>query len=566
MTGHQTMLAPPVRPHKLPDGAARHGPEDCPSRLVGADPGFKTVTMKTWDAVVVGSGHNALITAAYLARAGWGVLVLEGNDRPGGLVRTEELTLPGYLHDTYSTAHPLFVTGPAYAELGPELGLKYLKTKYPTGISLTTGETAVLSTDLHETIAEAERLAPGDGEAFARLLKEFEPYAGPVFGLFAADLSTPASAKIIQELMRGPGGGYSEFAHLFTLSARALLEQRFRSPVLHGLLAPWVTHLGRGPEDANSGLWVILVLLALLQAGMPIPEGGGEQLARALTGLIERNGGRVECGQWVSKVLVRDGKAVGVETADGQVAMASRAVVASVNPDQLYLKLLAHEGGVVPPVIKRQAGEFRYGRGCVQVHLALSEPVLFADERLALTGQPHFGGGLNAVSRAVNEATRGLLPAEPTISFDSTSALDPTRCPPGHAVVRLQLLEVPIRPTEDAAGEIGVWDGWTEDVKERFADRVIAQTARHAPTLPDTVLARHVIAPPELAAYNPNCGPGDPYGGSHDLAQSYLFRPLPGQPSHRTVLPNLYLVGAATWPGHGINGGSGYIVAKQLLG
>lgn len=507
--------------------------------------------MTSYDAVVVGSGHNALITAAYLARAGRGVLVLERNDRPGGLVRTDELTLPGFRHDTYSTAHPLLLTGPAYAELGPELELEYLNTRYPTGVSLN-GEATVLSTDLDENIAEFDRLSPGDGAAFAQLLKDFEPFAGPVFGLFAADLSE--STEVINGLARN-----AEFMHLFARTGRDLLEQRFAAPLVRGMLAPWATHLGRGVDDANSGLWVILVVLALTAAGMPIPAGGSEQLARALVALIERHGGSVQCAQEVAKIVVADGRAVGVETADGQF-IGARHVVASVNPDQLYLKLL----DVAPPVLRRQAAEFRYGRGCVQVHLALSEPPVFPDARLGSVGQPHLGAGLDGVSRAVNEAARGLLPAEPTISFDTPSTLDPSRCPPGAAVARLQMLEVPCVLRGDAAGEIET-DGWTRDVKERFADRVIEQVGRHAPNLPGSVLARHVVAPDDLARFNPNCGPGDPYGGSHDLAQSYLFRPLPGQPGHQTAVPNVYLVGAATWPGHGVNGGSGYIVAKKLL-
>lgn len=525
--------------------------------------------MEQYDAVVVGSGHNALITAAYLARAGWSVLVLEGNDRPGGLVRTEELIRPGFLHDTYSAAHPLLVASQAYAELGPELGelgLEYRNTRYPTGVSMADGATTVLSTDAEENVAEAERLAPGDGAALALLLMEFEPLAAPVFGLFAADLSTPDSAKVIHHLMHGSNGGYSAFAHLFTLSARDLLEQCFRSPVLRGMLAPWAVHLGRGPDEANSGLWVILVLVALTMAGTPVPVGGSERLVHTLVAMIERHGGQVECHQWVDRILVEHGRAIGVRTTDGTVVRAARAVVASVNPDQLYLKLLAHEDGVVPPSILRQATGYRYGRGCVQIHLALSEPAWFADERLAGVGQLHFTGGLDAISRAVNEAARGLLPAEPTISFDTPSTLDSSRCPPGTAVARLQMLEVPCRPRGDVAGEIEVCDGvWTEDVKNAFADRVIELATQHVPNLPDTILDRHVIAPDDLARFNPNCGPGDPYGGSHDLAQSYLFRPLLGQPSHRTVVSNLYMVGAATWPGHGVNGGSGYIVAKQLL-
>ncbi|PZF82339.1 phytoene desaturase family protein [Jiangella anatolica] len=524
---------------------------------------------QSYDAIVIGSGHNALITAAYLARAGWSVVILERNDRPGGLVRTDELTLPGFRHDTYSTAHPLFVAGPAYADLGPELtelGLEYRNTRYPTGISLSSGESAVLSTDPDENIAEADRLAPGDGAALAKLLEDFEPMAGPIFGLFGADLTDPASAKIILGLLHDSDGGHSEFAHLFTRTARDLLEQRFRSPVLRGMLAPWAVHLGRGPDDANSALWTILVLLALTGAGMPIPAGGSERLVDALVGLIRRHGGVVGCDRQVDKIVVRHGRAVGVVTSDGDVVHATRAVVASVNPDQLYLKLLAHEPAVVPPLIRRQASEYRYGRGCVQVHLALSEPPRFADDRLARVGQPHLGGGLDATSKAINEAARGLLPAEPTISFDTPSTLDPSRCPPGKSIARLQLLEVPCVVRGDAAGEIAVGaDGWTESVKNAFADRVIEQAGRHAPNLPRAILDRHVIGPDDLARFNPNCGPGDPYGGSHDLSQSYTFRPLPGQPSHRSTVPNVYLVGAATWPGHGVNGCSGYIVARQLL-
>jgi phytoene dehydrogenase-like protein len=524
---------------------------------------------QSYDVVVIGSGHNALVTATYLARDGWSVLVVERNDRPGGLVRTEELTLPGFRHDTYATAHPLFVGGPAYAELGPELtalGLEYRNTRYPTGISFATGESAVLSTDPGENIAEAERLAPGDGAALERLLEEFEPLAGPIFGLFGADLTEAGSAEVIRSLLHTSDGGYSGFAHLFTRTARDVLERRFRSAVLPGLLAPWAVHLGRGPDDANSGLWTILVLLALTGAGMPIPAGGSERLVDALVALLERHDGAVVCDQQVDRILVDGGRAVGVVTSDGEVFRAGRAVIASVNPDQLYLKLLRHEPYVVPPLIRRQAAEFRYGRGCVQVHLALSEPPQFADERLAAGGQPHLGGDLDATSKAVNEALRGLLPAEPTISFDTPSTLDPSRCPPGTAVARLQMLEVPAVVRGDAAGQIRVGDrGWTDDVKNAFADRVIELAGRHAPNLPGAILARHVIGPDDLARFNPNCGPGDPFGGSHDLSQSYVFRPLPGQPSHRTTVPNLYMVGAATWPGHGVNGASGYIVAQQLL-
>ncbi|MFS8101846.1 NAD(P)/FAD-dependent oxidoreductase [Lentzea alba] len=515
--------------------------------------------MSTYDAVVVGGGHNALVTAACLARAGRSVVVLESNDRAGGFVRTDELTLPGFRHDTYATAMPLFLSGAAWADLGEDLtraGLEFRNTAKPTGVSFPSGEATFMSTNVEETVAELDRVAPGDGAALATLLEDFGPYIGPVFGLFAQDLAE--SRKEIGELM-----GDNEFAYLFMMSARHLLEERFRSPLVRAMFAPWATHLGRGVDDANSGLWVILVLLALQQAGMPTPAGGAEQLVHALSTVITKNGGEIRTSTPVNKIILQHGRAIGVETAHGEF-VGGDTVVASVNPDQLYLRLLAHEPDAVPPLIRRQAERYRYGLGVVQVHLALSEPPCYP-EPLQGVGQPHFTTGLDGVSKALNEAVRGLLPASPTISFDVPSSLDPSRCPEGRAVARLQILEVPTVPRGDATGEIDADGEWTEDLKNRFADRIVEICGQHVPNLPGAVLGRHVISPAELKAHNVNSGPGAPFGGSHDLAGSYVFRPLPGQPSHTTTVPNVHLVGAGTWPGHGVNGGSGHVVARRLL-
>jgi phytoene dehydrogenase-like protein len=524
--------------------------------------------VERFDAVFVGSGHNALITAAYLARAGWSVLVLERNDRPGGLVRTEELTLPGFLHDTYSSAHPLFLTSAAYADLGAELaarGLEYVNTDLPTGVSMPDGRTAVFPRDVGAAVEEFERLAPGDGARFGAMMQEFGAHAGDVFSLFSLDLSSGPAQRTIRRLMDAPDGpGFTPFAAEFVSTARDVLEARFRSPVARAMIAPWVMHLGRTPDQANGGFWVPLTLMALMGGGMALPRGGSEMLAKSLVRLIEDHGGVVRTGTPVERILVRGGQAHAVRTAGGDEIRAGRAVVASVNPDQLYLRLLADAD--VPAPLARQAERYRYGRGCVQIQLALSEAPRWADERFARVGQPHLTSGMEAVTLGITHALNGYLPAEPTVSLDVPTNLDPSRAPEGKAILRLQMLEIPCRPRGDAAGTIDVGDGtWTEDLKERWADRVLDTVERHLPGLRGTVLARHVTSPDDLARHNPNCGPGDPYGGSHDLAQSYLLRPLPGQPGHRTAVPNVYMVGAATWPGHGINGGSGYIVAQQLL-
>ncbi len=159
-----------------------------------------------------------------------------------------------------------------------------------------------------------------------------------------------------------------------------------------------------------------------------------------------------------------------------------------------------------------------------------------------------------------------MLPAEPVIGVGTPTTLDPSRAPSGQAVVVLQALDVPFQLCGDAADKIDVGDGtWTEDLKNRFADHVIDIVGQHIPNLPDAILGRAIISPLDLAHYNLNWKYGDPYSGSHAIAQSYLLRPLSGQPSHCTVVANLFMIGAATFPGLGLGAGSGYIVAQHLL-
>ncbi|MEP6492197.1 MAG: NAD(P)/FAD-dependent oxidoreductase [bacterium] len=512
-----------------------------------------------YDAVIIGSGHNALVSAAYLSRAGWKVIVLEANDRAGGLLRTEALTLPGFEHDVYSAAHPLFITGPAFADLGKELaanGLEYVNTDLPTGVSLADGRTAVFARTVEANIAELERVQPGDGAAFADMLNDFNPFVNDVFSLFNAEIATGEGKAIFDTLMADP-----RFQALLYQSPRVEVG-RFKSPVTQAMLAPWTLHLGRTIDEIGGGIWVPLVVLALMGGGMPIPAGGSQKLADALVKLIQAHGGDIQTLTKATQIVVKNGKAVSVRTTSGEIGV-KRAVIASANPDQLYLRLLS-EASIDAP-LRKQANNFRYGRGCVQISLALSEPPKWPDERFRTVGQPHLSSGLNNCAIACAEGMAGLLPSDPSFTVDCPSDRDPTRAPKGKAVLRVQVLEVPTNPRGDAAGKIAANGEWTDDVKAQFADRILAIVGAHIPNIPSAIIGMHVVSPRELARFSPNQGPGDPYGGAHDLAQSYVLRPLPGHGSHQSVVPNVYTLGAGTWPGHGINGGSGYIVAQTLL-
>ena len=267
----------------------------------------------------------------------------------------------------------------------------------------------------------------------------------------------------------------------------------------------------------------------------------------------------------VERILVSDGRATAVRLTDGEMISAQRAIIASVTPTQLYSALLRE--GEVPRTIADAARRFRYGRGEMQIHLALNElPAWQGDERLARTAIVHVTPGLDGVSRAVNEAERGLLPAEATIVCGQPMAVDPSRGPEGSWILWIQLQELPPgRIKGDAAGEIDVGDeGWTEELREAYADRIVARLGRHLRNLERATIQRVVLSPSDIAASNVNLVGGDIYGGSCSLDQNFLFRPLAQAPGHKTPVEGLWHIGASTHPGPGLGAGSGYLVYKQL--
>jgi phytoene dehydrogenase-like protein len=517
---------------------------------------------RTFDVVIVGSGINSLACAAFLSRAGWSVCVLEREDELGGAIKTAEITQPGFVHDLFSAWHPLWVGGPAHAELGDELaarGLEYLNTDLPTASVFPDGASAFL----HRT---GDANAAEHGEGWTRMLESFFPNADLAFGILGTELWSRAGIGLGMKAYRRLGRrGAADFAGRLLVSSRDWLNETFESERTHGLLAPWVLHTGLGPDAAASGYMTQVIAVAVQEGGTPVPRGGGAKLVEALTQLIRDHGGVLETGRDVEQVAVADGTATGVRTGDGETVAATRAVVANVTPPQLYGRLLGP--GEVPESVAEAAARYRYGRCDMQIHLALSEPARWeGDERLNTTAIVHVTPGLDGVSRAVNEAERGLLPAEATIVAGQPLTIDPSRAPEANGILWIQLQELPWRVKGDAAGDIDTGDGtWTEELRERYADRIVARLARHIPNLESSILARRVLSPADLERANMNLTQGDPYSGSLALDQNFVWRPLPSRPGHATDVKRLWHIGASTHPGPGLGGGSGTLVAKALL-
>jgi phytoene dehydrogenase-like protein len=236
-------------------------------------------------------------------------------------------------------------------------------------------------------------------------------------------------------------------------------------------------------------------------------------------------------------------------------------VIAGVTPPVLYERLLAGVG--LPASLRRAAQRYQHGPGTLMVHLALSAPPAWVGgEDLAEFAYVHIAPYVDDLAGTYAQACAGLLPTEPMLVVGQTSAVDPTRCPDG-ALLWIQVRALPGTIRGDSAGEIVArdWPG----AAEPYADRVLAKLERYAPGIGDLVLDRAVLTPADLERHDPNLAGGDSIAGSMHLRQNFLFRPFPNVRDYETGVDRLLMVGAATWPGAGVNAISGYNVAQKLL-
>jgi phytoene dehydrogenase-like protein len=521
----------------------------------------------TSDAVIVGSGINGLVAAAELAGAGWSVTLIERNERLGGFIASEERTIPGYVHDTYSSWHPLFMAGPAYAALGADLhrhGLEYHNTDGLVTASVDDdGRTVVAHRDPEATAAEFEH--PADREAYLAALGRFADNAEHVGGLLGTELRSWAAARHSAGLLRNTGvkGGEAWLRDVLT-SGRSWCRNTFRGSEVDRLWTPWLLHAGLSPDHASGGFMLPVMAATTHGLGLPVVGGGAGRFVDAFHALLRERGVQVVTGTEVETILVTHGRAVGV-TAGNRTWSARRAVLASVTPGALYDGLL-RDTPDIPRPLRAEASRYRFGRGEMQIHVALSSPLAWHDSRLVDTPLIHLSDGSASTAVACAEAEANLLPRRPTVVVGQQYVLDPTRVPTGAASLWIQLQEVPYAPAGDAAGELDTTAGWTKQLAQDYATRVLARIGLHAPDVHERVRAVDVVTPVDLEQHNPNAVHGDPYGGAAELDQSFLWRPLPSAGSHRAPVAGLWHIGASTHPGPGLGGGSGHLTAQALTG
>jgi phytoene dehydrogenase-like protein len=511
------------------------------------------------DAVVIGSGPNGLVAANLLADAGWDVEVLEAAAVPGGAVRTAELTEPGFRHDEFSAFYPLAAASPAIRTLELErYGLRWAHGPLALAHPERDGSCAVLSRSLEETAASLDAFAPGDGEAWLSLYRLWERIGEALLDAMVTPFPpVRAGARIVAGL--GPGE-LARFLRTMLLPIRRFGEEHFRGEGGPRLIAGHALHTDLTADAAMGAFYGWLLCCLGQDVGFPCPQGGAGELTRALVARLESRGGRLRCDAAVERISVRGGRAAGALLGDGEEVGARQAVLADVAAPALFLRLLAREH--VPRRTLDDVRRFQWDNATVKVDWALDGPIPWAAPDARRAGVVHVVEGLDELAVQATELARRRIPAHPFLVLGQYAPIDPSRAPPGKETA-WAYTHVPQDVRGDAGGDLtGRWD---QAETETFVARMEAQIEELAPGFRGLVRARHVHTPRTLEAANRNLVGGAVGGGTAQLHQQLVFRPVPGFARPETPVPGLYLASASAHPGGGVHGAPGAIAARAAL-
>ena len=541
-----------------------------PTTSAPAPPAAKTSTPRpgggSYDAIIVGGGHNGLTTTAYLARAGLRVICLERREILGGACVTEEVW-PGarVSRASYvvSMLQPKIVSDLRLAEFG------YRAIPLdPAYVSLTESGPIFFFNETDRTAGSIAKQSRRDAEAypgFEDLLMRAAAFVRPMMLREppAVGSKQPADlAALVREAARMAGFTRREIHQLvrvFTMSVGDLLDDHFEldglkgSTASSGVVGVWAGP--RTPGTAYNLLHHALGECAGIDGAWGQVIGGMGAISNAIARSAESAGAEIRTGAEVASIDVRDGSAIGVTLADG-TELGAPIVASGAHPKTTVLGLAGAEH--FPSEVSEEMRRYRTRGGSVKVNMVLSEPpryegVTEEEQRLMMHAGVNVCPSIDYLERAWQDATLGRPAEHPYVEAELPSAVDPTLTDDGRWVMTMFTQYGP--PGEEA---------WAGDARERYADACVEQLARFAPNLPAAILEREVLAPPDIERVF-GLVDGSIFQGEQGLDQMAFMRPHPEMAQYATPVDGLYLCGAGTHPGGGVTGCSGHNAAHRIL-
>ncbi len=502
----------------------------------------KQTASGSYDVIAIGSGHNGLVAAAYLAKGGKRVLVLERNDWLGGGVVSRELTLPGFRHDQHSMTHIFIQANPLLLrdELGlkSRYGLRYLFPDSPMMTIFEDGTTLTLYRDRNRTAAEIAKWSKRDAESFLRLAEQAAKWLPMLVSTFyTPPMPMGAGTAFMDQSREG-----REFWRTMQMSSHDVLATYFEHDRVRAHFARVAGENLVSPDEKATGLGIFVFLGFLEAYGFGVPVGGSGQLTDALKRCIEDRGGAVLAGQSVREVVVTDGRATGVITEDGRRHLAGDAVIGAIHPHRLASMV----AGLDPEV--RQAAEATQitDAACVTVHAALDGPLRFrTPEPVNSVMIELMPLSYRELRECFDDLRYGEFMRTHLLGLGSLSMFDLTRTPPGKGIAHLWDYAPYVRP-----------DGRTWDEgKSAYAKSMLDRFRVFVSNLDEVLLDFHCDSPVDMERTSPSFLRGDLHGIATTTYQSGSHRPTPDLGQYRVPgVERLYLVGPFQYPGGGVFG------------
>jgi len=510
-----------------------------------------------FDIVVAGAGHNSLVCAAYLAKAGLKVLMLEARPNIGGNTATEELTIPGYQHDVACSAYVLLQASPTIRddELGliTNYGLEFVKPDPVLTMPFEDGTSMTMWLDIDRTVEEFNKFSKRDGDAYRRLIAEYDS----IKGVFGKNRYTPVGygPALDDELMKHPHGAL--WVRRYKQSALEIVRDYFEDEHTQTFMLGLASLTTQPVDRPYTGRLAFSLVYGRQNNSWITLVGGSGGFPNALAKLIEKEGGTILTNKQVVDLTIEGGRCVGVVTTDGDSYRAEKAVVSTIHIRQLVEMASREDWG---ETFVQVVEGWQPGFTLFETHYALSEPPLYLidGERMpCVTGV--LVGSVDNLIRFTSAMRRGVLHHDtPEILAICSTVADESRTPPGgHTLKCISFL-----PYDLADGGSEKWD----EIKERISAEKLDYLRKFVPNLTDDViLGKHIDSPLDFERRNPHNWRGSGHGGELSPAQSGAMRPVYGWASHRMPIPGLYQTGATTHPGGSASAGPGRNAAWVIL-